>query len=118
MAIFLRTPSQSWSEQQVSLENINLNIELQWNERASTTGGGSWFINFYTSEGEPIVTGIKLVPNYPLTQRYIDTRLPDGEFFCLRNTSTITDIGRNNLGTDFRLTYITAQELENGSIQT
>lgn len=118
MAIFIRTPSQSWSSQQLSLENTNINLELQWNDRASSVNEGSWFLNLYTVEDEPIITGIKIIPDYPLTFKYSDNRLPEGEFFCLSNTSTDVKLGRDNLGTDFRLTYITKEELDNGSIQT
>lgn len=54
-----------------------------------------WKFSLYTSHGEPIVLGIKIVPKTPLNLFQCTAQLPDGVFGVLTN---LDRIGRN----DFR----------------
>lgn len=52
-----------------------------------------WSFGIRTQENEPIAEMIKIVPNYPLTYHITDTRMPDGDFGCITEHTTI---GRND----------------------
>lgn len=54
-----------------------------------------WKFSLYTAQNEPIVLGIKIVPNFPLNTFYGVTKLPDGIFGVI---TKLEHIGRR----DFR----------------
>ena len=67
-------------------------------------------IGIYNSKGFPLVSMIKIVPNYPLLFPYTNIDLPDGDFGCI---SDLGKIGRNdfvNSLADF--VYIPRSDLE------
>ena len=110
MALKIRTPIDSWSNQQVTLDNTNLILELLWNTRNE-----SWVISLFDLDENPILTGIKLTENVSVTARYTDSRLPSGNIWCARLNPKAPKITRDNLGTDFILVYLTEEE-EQGNV--
>lgn len=52
-----------------------------------------WKFSLYNAQSEPIVVGIKIVPNFPLNVFYGVTKLPDGVFGVI---SKLQRIGRND----------------------
>lgn len=74
----------------------------------------SWVMDIETADGEPILTGIRLVLNLPLfsPHRY-DDRLPPGELLVVSPRELDThDPQRNDIGddADMRLVYVTADD--------
>ena len=51
-----------------------------------------WTFGLYDMQRAPIIQGIKMIPNYPLTNIYTTAKLPDGQFYVLTNLSRV---GRN-----------------------
>lgn len=111
MPLIISTPRSSVSLQEVTLENKNIAIDLSWNNRNS-----SWYIGLYDIFENPILTGIRLVPDTAINLRYTDDRLPDGIISLVQLSDRVT-LGRFNLGTDFKLCYFTQDELDNVFIQ-
>jgi len=55
--------------------------------------GDYWKFGLYTTQNEPIVIGIKVVPSFPLNLFYGVTKLPFGVFGVM---SKLDRIGRND----------------------
>lgn len=111
MALQIRTPENSWSSQQVTLDNKNYILDLFWNTR-----NDSWVISIYDIDEEPILEGIRLTENVSVTSKYIDSRLPEGNIYCARLNPKAKFITRDNLGKDFILVYLSSEEEGNVSI--
>ena len=76
-------------------------IRVLWNERFKY-----FSFSIKTVDDEPILTNIKMVKNYPLMQRFRDTRLPPGDIYFIQergklNRPEYESIGRN----EFNLYY-------------
>lgn len=59
----------------VTLDGVPFTLTLLWNDRAQY-----WKLSIALPDGTPILSGVKMVQNYPLTGRYRDARLPKGDF--------------------------------------
>lgn len=55
--------------------------------------GDYWKFSLYNSQNEPIVLGIKIVPQFPLNMFFGVTKIPDG-IFAIK--SKLKHIGRND----------------------
>jgi len=80
-------------------------IAFAWNAREAR-----WFFDLSDENGEPIVEGVKVIPNFPLLRRVVDPRCPPGELAALDNTGD-EPILFADLGTRAILVYYTAAEL-------
>lgn len=117
MAVEILIPNSPWSYQEVTLEAKTLKIELMWNTRATTKGEGNWFIDLYDINDELVLGGVKVVESINLFSRYLKDEVPQGAFVCVKVKDNAGILGRDNLGTDYKLFYITKEELANGTIQ-
>lgn len=59
-------------------------IRFTWNDT-----GGYWKFSVYDPQGQPIVVGIKIVPNFPINLFYGVTRLPTGVFAVMTKLDRI-----------------------------
>ncbi len=84
----IEVPDMNDSMSRVVLNGTAYYIRFTYNE-----GGDYWKFGLYNSLKEPIVIGIKIVPNFPLNLFYGVTKLPDGVFAVRSN---LTHIGRND----------------------
>ncbi len=57
-------------------------LDFGYNWRENT-----WNISISLPNGTILCTGIKLVSNYPLLQKYADARVPQGELYCISQTT-------------------------------
>jgi hypothetical protein len=96
-------PGPDWS-QQASLDGR----VYQLRARYSVTSG-RWLLDIRSRNGTPLVLGIRLVRGDALLRLHPDPRLPPGELFIAGSA----DPNRENLGTDSRLIYLTADEVAN-----
>jgi hypothetical protein len=71
LEIFVPDMNDSFSK--VTLDGKERLLRFTWNDTK-----GRWHFGVYTSMREPIVQGIKLVPQFPVNLQYIDERLPSG----------------------------------------
>lgn len=88
----------------VSLDGVNFLLTFALNQRENC-----YYLSIATPDGIDVVTGIKIVANWPLLHKYAYTGLPPGELTCAANTST-TDpapgLGQIGPGLPFTLYYI------------
>ena len=93
--------------QKIDLGGIFYHIRIRWNSRSE-----SWFLHLFDADENPIVTGKRLVPNYPLTEIHTDRF--SGELIVLDNQNDLTDctITYENLGKRFLLVFLTEEEAD------
>lgn len=84
-----------YTRQRVSLDGRAYLLDLAWNQRV-----GRWHISLLDAEAVPILSGAKLVPNWPLLRfKKWDTRCPPGELIASDDGSG-DDIGFFDIGGD------------------
>ncbi len=77
MATIIPTKDNPNYDISIDLESKIYNINFLYN-----TVGDFWTMSLATGNNETILTGIKIVPNYPLTFNYKNELLPEGDFYC------------------------------------
>lgn len=121
MAIEIVVPDSAWSEQQITLGGETYNIVFKFNNRDS-----AWRFDLFDLDQNEIISGIKIMPNQSLYERYKNTypELPSGAIICFKSkTSDINPLGRNNLGVSktYNLIWLSDEEVTeynlNGIIQ-
>jgi hypothetical protein len=73
--LHIDVPDLNDSYSSVTLGDTQYQVRFTWSETAKR-----WSFGLYTTQREPIIVGIKLVPRFPLNVQYIDDRLPAGAF--------------------------------------
>lgn len=86
----LRTDEAQWYDFTTTLDGKNYRFELLWNEREE-----AWYLSLFDQLDAALMTGKKLVPDFPLLFRLADRRRPPGEL-------TLVDTGGNNALPTFR----------------
>jgi hypothetical protein len=82
-------------------------IVLNWNESAQ-----SWEMGIRNASYAILVSGIAVVPNYPLTWQYQYQYMPAGELVCGNPNWTNGPVPRNGFASGaYALVYITRNEL-------
>ena len=93
--------------QRTVLDGREYLLTFRWNQREA-----KWYLSIADSEEAPIVSGVKVVLNFPLiTNRVRDIRRPPGEIFAVDPSGDERDPGFNDLGARVRLLYIEAADL-------
>lgn len=96
----------AFSTQKIDLVDATFRIDMAWNGRDET-----WWMNLYTEQGDAIVVGTPLVPDWDLLGRYRDSRLPAGHFFAVDTSGAGLPPGRNDLGDRVQLVFFTDEEV-------
>jgi hypothetical protein len=91
---------------EVDLDGKAYGFELRWNERAA-----GWFLHLSDATGTRLVSGIRLVPGWPLLRRWQDARMPAGELEVLDTSGQSLEPTYGDLGTRVLMLYTTAAEL-------
>jgi len=92
--------------QQTLIDGVTFNIRIHWNEREE-----AWYFDLLDDENAPIVTGRKMVADWPLLHRSVDARLPAGQFFTIDLTGNGIDPGLNDLDDRVVLQYFDAESM-------
>lgn len=71
---------------QVVLSDTVYTLEFKWNQRE-----GAWYMDVRTEDGEPIVSGVKVVVDFPLARRSQDPRRPAGALVAIDTTERQRD---------------------------
>lgn len=100
-----KEPSE-WREQ-ITLDGDIFILEFKWNALNEF-----WMMNIYDGQVNPIVLGIKLVPNYPLLSQYIKDGMPRGEIVCQNIVGSTDEISRFDMNQKFQLVYYTEAEVD------
>ncbi len=90
----------------VELESVLYGFEFHWNHLAE-----GWFMSIFTADDQPILSGVRLVVDWPLNARGADARLPPGILIAQDTTGARQDPGEDDLGTRTVLLYFTSDEL-------
>ena len=103
--IYIGVPDMNDSISNITIDGTEYKLRFTYNETFDY-----WNFGIYNSKGFPLVSMIKIVPNFPLLFPYTNIDLPDGDFGCI---SDLGKIGRNdvvNSLSDF--VYIPRSDLE------
>ncbi|ODN41076.1 phage baseplate plug family protein [Piscirickettsia litoralis] len=92
--------------QTTSLEGTAYQFDVRWNTRDET-----WRISIADTDGNPILSGLKLLPYSPLIQRYKIEGFIEGELMGINTTNEFEPPNRKNLGSDFKLFYLSKDEI-------
>ncbi len=79
-------------EQITTLDGTDYVVTFNTNWRENTIN-----VSLALTDGTVLCSGIKLVCNYPLLQKYPDPRVPNGELFCIALTSDDSPPGPTDL---------------------
>lgn len=82
--IIIEVPDKNDSMSRIVLKDKSYQIRFTYNDTKDY-----WKFSLYTAQNEPIVVGIKIVPQFPLNVFYGVTRLPDGVFGVMTNLDRI-----------------------------
>lgn len=92
-------PGAAW-RQEVVLDGRVYTLRAQWNTRHQY-----WSLDIQTGDRDPILSGLKLTPNWEIIGRYADERLPPGRLFVVDTTGRVEKIGRQDMGRAVELVY-------------
>ena len=84
----ISVPDMNDSFSRVVLDNVQYLIRFTWNDTSQR-----WAFGLYTMQRECLVSGVKLVPRFPLNLQIVDDRFPTGVFGVYTDFGTI---GRNS----------------------
>jgi hypothetical protein len=98
-----RTDLQVYSFQ-VELEGALYTFTMRWNTRAA-----SWFMDIADAAGAYVVSGRRVVIDWPLLNRVVKANRPPGEIFAVDTLSIGTDPGVADLGGRVQLVYQEAE---------
>jgi len=89
---------------QAQLDGATYTLELEWLDTI-----GAWFVSLLGSDGEPVLSGLKVVVNWPITWRYRTRGVPPGHLvFQAGGDGESSPPARLELGERVKLYYIDA----------
>jgi hypothetical protein len=93
--------------ERVTLDGAAYTLEFRWNDREQ-----SWRFSLYTSDEDPIVVGLKLLPGaLPLAWRVRDARMFPGRLLVVDTAGRDEPPGLHDLGQRVQVVYFTAAEI-------
>lgn len=90
----------------VQLEGTRYKFQMDWNERE-----GAWYMTLYQENGTRIVSGLRVVPDWPMLRKVADSAAPPGDVSFVDTSGEGRGPGRNDIGERVVATYFTAEEL-------
>lgn len=96
----------SWREQ-VTLDGVIFVLEFNWNALNEF-----WTMAIFDRDLNPLIYGIKIVPNYPLLMQYTFIGKPAGEIICQNIVGGTDEIRRFDMSQRFELVYYSEGELQ------
>lgn len=92
---------------QITLDGDIFIFAFRWN-----TVHEYWTFDILDFASNPLIVGVKLVINYPLTKRYASDVLPKGEILAIDGSDKLERIGRYDLGDVVQLIYVPQDEYD------
>lgn len=89
--------------ERVDLDGSAYTLRLSYNGRRDR-----WYLDLMASDGSDLVTGLLLVPDFPVGFRQLGNLpgTPPGRFLLVDETGAARTPGRDLLGNDLRLIYV------------
>ncbi len=97
--------------QTTTIDGVPYVIDFNYNWRENT-----WSISILQTDLTPLCTGIKLVCNYPLLQKYASALVPKGELYCVSLGQDDSPPTYNDLAPGGRCVLIYASKSELGPL--
>lgn len=86
----------------VQLSGAVYTLRGRWNTRM-----GTWLLDLETGDGVRLLSGVRVVLEYPLLPRWRSDAMPPGELFVVCPTGRCnTDPGRDDIGRDASLRFV------------
>lgn len=98
---------QSFFRQQIQLTGVLYFLTFTWNALNEF-----WIMDIANSDEEPLILGIKIVPDYPLLAAFTVEGMPQGEIICQNVVNSPDEITRFAMSQKFALVYYEPLELE------
>lgn len=95
-----------WREQ-ITLSGEIFILEFKWNALNEF-----WIMNIYSSTEDPIILGIKIVPDYSLLDQYAMDDRPKGDIICQNVVNAPDTISRFDMSQKFELVYYEVGEFD------
>lgn len=88
-------------------------LKFSWNAREE-----AWYMDIQTQNQVDIISGIKMVINYPLLNQYIAYNLPEGNFILwdLEQNPSTGGVTFDNFGKRYQLIFLSNEELTSGEV--
>lgn len=100
--LYIPVPSGPYTSQRIALDGRVYTMRLSWNMLAE-----SWYLGIADSEDDPILNGLRIVPNLPLLRFYrYEDRLPPGEIVAQDMTGDGSPPGYDDFGIGKRVELI------------
>lgn len=93
-------PDAPFYDQVTALGGSDYLLSLRWNDRA-----GAWAFSIATAAGDPILTGVPVLPGLPLWFGARDSRLPPGDLYVVDRQGGQFPPGLEDLGSRVVLLY-------------
>ncbi len=107
MTTYIQAPNHNDSFCRVVLDSKEYLMRFTYNAT-----GDYWSWGLYETDETPIVAGIKIVPNFPLTYFCNRSTLPNGVFGCLSDKETV---GRDDFINEHAVfIFIPIEDLKDG----
>lgn len=91
---------ESHVEQRTTLSGRDYVLRFDWNQR-----DGHWFLGIFQPNGDPVITGLKLVVSWRLLGARTEALRPPGELLVFDTQAPEIDPGFNDLGARHGLVY-------------
>lgn len=105
MAEKIKWYSDSYWQQRVLLDGEAFSLISNWNIRDET-----WDVSLFTSEGDPLIVGRKLVLNTNVLAQVQVESAPKGELLVVPISDKTTNITRDNMGIEVELVFVGADD--------
>lgn len=105
MSVKIKWYSDSYWEQRVILGEEPFSLISNWNIRDET-----WDVSLFTSEGDPLIVGRKLVLNTNVLEQVQLEASPKGVLLVVPVSDKTTNITRDNMGVDVELVFIEEED--------
>lgn len=87
---------------QVQLDGSSYTLELEWLDAV-----GAWFVSLLNPAAEPVLSGLKVVVDWPITWRHRTRGVPPGQLIFQADADSAPP-GRLELGARVKLYYVDA----------
>lgn len=95
---------------QISLTQNVFNLQFHWNALNEF-----WVMDILDVDFNPVIFGIKVVPNYDISGQYTYPNMPSGDIVCQNFQNQWGPIGRFDMGSTCELVYYEPGEWETTS---
>jgi hypothetical protein len=95
------------------LDGVDFTLTFRWNSRDP-----AWYMDITDAGGNVLLQGLRLSLDTPLTGRFRDLRLPDGDLMAIDTSNQGLEAGRYDLGNRVKLFYYDLASLTSHGVVT